>query len=276
MEVSESQSPIREVTRKEYVFVSCSEDSNDNDVDPKDICHVMILPDVDENMVDRNEVHFWTRRSTLLLLELYKVYRPQVGMSKIKTIKKMFEIISAELSARLCHKVSPAHCENRWKVLERGYRKFVDNAHKSGRGRKDFEFADIMSEILGGKKSIIPKPLTSLVTEDHLAEHDPQERITNHKVDDVPRDNDNRNSWATKERATRSATYILQALKHERKQFFKKKLELQEKKLQEKMKYMEKKLKLEEMKVVEERRRSETLQQSNILLREIIDILKER
>lgn len=44
------------------------------------------------------------------------------------------------------------NCENPWSVLVRAYKKYIDNNKKTGRSRKDFEYSDVMLEILGNKK----------------------------------------------------------------------------------------------------------------------------
>lgn len=64
--------------------------------------------------------------------------------------------------------VSPANCENRWRVLERNFKKYIDNNNKTGRGRKDFVFADEMNDILGKKNNVFPELLLSTDTIIHL------------------------------------------------------------------------------------------------------------
>ncbi|KAJ8964434.1 hypothetical protein NQ314_004913 [Rhamnusium bicolor] len=58
-------------------------------------------------------------------------------------------------------RISGTSCENRWKVLERNYKKYIDNSKLTGRGRKVFEYADITHTILGSKKNIHPVLLLS-------------------------------------------------------------------------------------------------------------------
>lgn len=50
--------------------------------------------------------------------------------------------------------LTPGHCENHWRVLERAYKKHIDNQNKTGRGKKYFEFVEEMDEILKGKKRL--------------------------------------------------------------------------------------------------------------------------
>lgn len=52
--------------------------------------------------------------------------------------------------------ISASKCENRWKSLERNYKKVVDNNNKSGRGRKVFEYEEEFDIIYEKKKNITP------------------------------------------------------------------------------------------------------------------------
>lgn len=72
-------------------------------------------------------------QNTLIFLDLYKKYREQVGSPKIKKIKKMYEKIAKEIQKITKNKISDSNCENRWKVLIRNYKKFLDNSKLTGR-----------------------------------------------------------------------------------------------------------------------------------------------
>lgn len=76
---------------------------------------------------------------------------------KMKNFKAMWEVIAKEISNVLNTEISTKNVENRWKVLERNYKKFEDNQKSTGRGRKFFEFHKVMEEIYGKKKNITPK-----------------------------------------------------------------------------------------------------------------------
>lgn len=103
-----------------------------------------------------SDCYKWTYNVTLLFLDLYKEYRKKVGTLEIRNLKKMYEEIAKELRNKTKQNITASNCENRWKHLERTYKKITDNNKKTGRGRKDFEYADIMQEILGKKRSINP------------------------------------------------------------------------------------------------------------------------
>lgn len=69
-------------------------------------------------------------------------------------MKKLLKVIATELSNIFKITISAAKCENRWKVLERNYKKVVDNNNKTGRGRKTFNYETKFDEIFG-KKTIL-------------------------------------------------------------------------------------------------------------------------
>lgn len=51
--------------------------------------------------------------------------------------------------------VTPPQCENRWRVLERAYKKFIDASKKTGRARQYFEYENEMNHVFCGKKFIL-------------------------------------------------------------------------------------------------------------------------
>lgn len=98
-----------------------------------------------------------------MLLNYFKTTRKLVGTLKIRNFKKMWEVIAQEFKKENID-VTPLNCENRWRVLERNYKKYVDNKKQTGAGRRFFEFADEMDDILGKKKNINPTILLSTST----------------------------------------------------------------------------------------------------------------
>lgn len=185
-----------------------------------------------------------------MFLDLYKYYRPQVGSLKIKNIKKMFEEIAKELRYKTKQNITTSHCENRWKHLERMYKKYIDNNNKTGRGRKDFEYSEIMDEILGKKRNINPVILLSSDTvinaqsgmqQDNTGLGDSnRENITQDIV--KPNDTEKTKELTPVKRKPVQSTYknkrlradVLKEIKQDRKDFYRKLLEIEEKKLQEK------------------------------------------
>lgn len=184
----------------------------------------------------------WSHRTTLLLLNLYKKYRKQVGTFKIKSLKKMFDEIGKEMEQLTGLNISGFNCENRWKVLERNYKKFVDNSNKTGRGRKVFEYSEEMKDILGVKKNIYPQRLLGSSTEHHLDEN------KENNVEDEglqlpgPSQPDTSSSSSSQVQNTpkkyenkRLKNYILKEIRDDRRAYYKKKLHIEENILKEKI-----------------------------------------
>lgn len=109
---------------------------------------------------------YWTTQNTKILLDLYKLFRKQVGTMKIRNFKKMWEAISHEMKQKYQIYVTPGHCENRWRVLERNFKKYVDDSKKTGMGRKHFEYHEEMYDVLGKKKNVCPQLVLSTQTID--------------------------------------------------------------------------------------------------------------
>ncbi|KAI4456758.1 myb/sant-like dna-binding domain [Holotrichia oblita] len=76
-------------------------------------------------------------------------------------MKKLWELLAEEISTQTERHFSPQHCENRWRVLNRNYKKYIDNKNKTGSGRRYFEFAEEMGELFGNKTNIYPELLLS-------------------------------------------------------------------------------------------------------------------
>lgn len=110
---------------------------------------------------DSRNSFVWSSNTTKMLLDCYKKYREDVGTLKIRNLKRLWEIISLELKSNFNVNVTAANCENRWRVLERNFKKYVDASNKTGSGRRQFGYADEMNEILGKKKNVCPEILLS-------------------------------------------------------------------------------------------------------------------
>ncbi|PSN50226.1 hypothetical protein C0J52_07797 [Blattella germanica] len=76
----------------------------------------------------------------------------------------MWIIIADELTSAFNTKTTPQNCENRWKVLERNYKKYIDNKNSTGIGTKYFEFAEDMDNLFASKRSVNPEILLATET----------------------------------------------------------------------------------------------------------------
>lgn len=131
------------------------------------------------------ELFFWTNNNTRLLIDLYKKYKSKVGTMGMKNFKTMWEKIANEISEILQKTVTSKNVENRWKVLDRNFKKYVDNKNSTGRGRKFFEFASEMEEACGNKKNIRPEIL--LANEIHMPKQENVEQGQGQETAETPK-----------------------------------------------------------------------------------------
>ncbi|KAL1488699.1 hypothetical protein ABEB36_014498 [Hypothenemus hampei] len=95
----------------------------------------------------------WTKDHSLILIDCYKLFRTRYILEKHNL------------------QYTPANCENRWRVLERNYKKYIENNSQTGRGRKYFEFAEQMDTIFNKKRNVNPEILltsSSVILNDKL------------------------------------------------------------------------------------------------------------
>ncbi|KAL1488729.1 hypothetical protein ABEB36_014528 [Hypothenemus hampei] len=119
----------------------------------------LILPEDDiiqEETPYSNGTFSWSVNGTKLLIDLYKKYVKNVGKLEMKNLKSMWTKIANEISTTLQVNITTKQCHNRWKVLDRNYKKWVENKNATGRGRKCFEFSNEMDEVYGKKKNVHP------------------------------------------------------------------------------------------------------------------------
>lgn len=101
----------------------------------------------------------WSHTATLTLIDLYKQYRDKVGTFEIRNLKNLWELIATQINSIFKSNFTPSQIENRWRVLERNYKKVIDNNKKTGRGHKSFTYEKEMDEIYGKKRNINPELL---------------------------------------------------------------------------------------------------------------------
>ncbi|CAH1114878.1 unnamed protein product [Psylliodes chrysocephalus] len=189
---------------------------------------------------------FFNRDRTVTLLNLYKTYKPKVALGKIKTIKRMWEIISTEISNKLRITIGPTKCKNRFKVLDRGYKKFTDNNRKTGRGRKTFDYENQFDQIYHKKVNIEPTILLSSKTISVNPEKPPSTMINEEIPNDKPSTSQSKpvqipevatclqvNSKRRNPRISyQKRNEILVEIKNDLKNYYKEKLEVDREKLQ--------------------------------------------
>ncbi|XP_072395527.1 uncharacterized protein [Diabrotica undecimpunctata] len=68
----------------------------------------------------------WSVNQTKQIIDFYSKYRKLVGTFQIKNVKMLWQRIAEEL-CKINILVTSNNCHNRWKVLERNYKNFVDD-----------------------------------------------------------------------------------------------------------------------------------------------------
>ncbi|KAJ8929174.1 hypothetical protein NQ314_018157 [Rhamnusium bicolor] len=121
-----------------------------------DLLEYVILP-VGSSNEDSHDSYRWTHGDTLVFLDLYETYRKQVGTLRVKSFKKMFEEISKEIKIKTGKNITPTNCENRWKVLERAYKKYILNINTTGSARKEFDMRMLCTKFWERRKISIRK-----------------------------------------------------------------------------------------------------------------------
>lgn len=165
----------------------------------------------------------WNQVNTKILIEYYAKYKSKVGTLDMKNNAASWKKITEDF-LKINIKVSGNICQNRWKVLERNYKKFVYNQNKTGelyfcslkltfmsyifnivgRGRKHFEYENEVREIIGKIKNIHPEILLSTETEDHI--HIPEEEINISSVgsEEIENDTERKNIETRKQRVVKN------------------------------------------------------------------------
>uniref|UniRef100_A0A0C9S2G8 GT-4 protein n=1 Tax=Fopius arisanus TaxID=64838 RepID=A0A0C9S2G8_9HYME len=110
-------------------------------------------------------INLWTPEATRCLIKLYKKYINGVGRPPMKSLKDMFEKISCELRI-LGHDYSTQKAENKWRVLERKYKRHKSMMEKTSgriptklRRSLYFEHKEELDDIFG-PIARVTKPLT--------------------------------------------------------------------------------------------------------------------
>ncbi|CAH1110524.1 unnamed protein product [Psylliodes chrysocephalus] len=205
--------------------------------------------------VEEIEEKFFNHNRSLDLINLYKKYKSKIGTYEVKNMKKLWDLVARDISNMHKVTIASSKCENRFKVLDRNYKKFVDKNAKTGRGRTNFEFEKEFEEIYGGKSNVHPQVLLSSETEvvlhldeenTHEVENDPQ--APSETLADGSRNAENRPILTAKRRRTKvvTSTYkkrneILTDMKNDLKTYYSEKIHIDREKLElDKEKHKEK------------------------------------
>ncbi|KAL1510069.1 hypothetical protein ABEB36_004724 [Hypothenemus hampei] len=224
--------------------------------------------DLDEPETEQEEGCVWNQSNSKILIDLYKLYRSKVGTTKLKNFKKLWELLAHLLKKKHNLNFTPAQIENRWRVLERNYKKVQDNNNKTGRARKNFEFQEEMNALFGKKRNINPKILLSSTTISHPKDliDEENEKTTTAEVNDnkepksaVAKEPKNAE---TKECNTRrrlnkknTANVVLEKMRHDKLKFY-----------ESKLKILQERNDIEKNKLLEMKRKNDLLEDRNKLI----------
>ncbi|KAJ8927703.1 hypothetical protein NQ314_019800 [Rhamnusium bicolor] len=144
---------------EEFLLLTPNSTLDTNDIlMPSVSSNVITFSQQPEEVKQKSEFK-WNVHQTKRLLDLFEVYKRKIGTLAVRTQKQMWHIIAETLKEELNINVTAENCHNRWRVLERNYKKYVDNETSTGRGRKFFEYTEEMELIFGGKKTVHPELL---------------------------------------------------------------------------------------------------------------------
>lgn len=189
------------------------------------------------------------------LIDLYGKYREKVGTMKIRSLKQMWAIISDEMSQTYKMKINPNNCENRWRVLERNYKKYAENKNSTGQGKKYFEFSEEMDQIFAHKKNVHPEILLS-----SEEVHD----VLNFSEQDVcPTQGPSGPSTSKKNTNENIIIYQEEVTKKKK---LRKKISTIEKIRQDRLNYQQKRLEIENEKLQLLKNRNELIKERNVIL----------
>jgi len=76
----------------------------------------------------------WNDANTKLFLSLYREMKNLVASKKIKSFKDMWKRITDEMN-NSGYKVTITQVQNKWKTLDRQYKKVISNNNQTGKGR---------------------------------------------------------------------------------------------------------------------------------------------
>jgi len=200
----------------------------------------------------------WSVHNSKNLIDLYGKYREKVGTMKIRSLKQMWAIISEEMSETYKMKITPNNCENRWRVLERNYKKYVENKNSTGRGKKYFEFSEEMDQIFAHKKNVHPEIL--------LSSEDVHDAFNFSEQDVCPTQGPSCSSGPSTSKKDTNEDIVIYQEEAIKKKNLKKKISTIEKIRQDRLNYQKERLKIENEKLQLLKIRNELIKERNVIL----------
>ncbi|KAL1419993.1 hypothetical protein MTO96_024739 [Rhipicephalus appendiculatus] len=117
----------------------------------------------DTEVLSDTEREVWPRNQTLFLISKYKELN-DVGIKKggFRTKKLMWKKLAEILNAEFSRHFTALQVENKWKSLERRYKKTKANNNSSGHSRVSCDYESELAEVLEKQHHVTP---TVLVTQ---------------------------------------------------------------------------------------------------------------
>lgn len=124
--------------------------------DGMEVYNEPIKRDVSTPTTTPKDDSYFNRDRTLVLIDLFKKYKPALAKGDIKTMKEMWEIIATELTNQFGMPITGAKCQNKFKVLERGYKKLQSDYESGKRFKKHFPYAKEFKDLKLRKYEFVP------------------------------------------------------------------------------------------------------------------------
>lgn len=168
-----------------------------------------------------------------MLLDLYIELKVQVGTLQVKNQKQFWKLLVQKLKPKGLD-VMAENCHNRWRVVERNYKKFIDNQNVTGRGRRYFEYCDDMNKIFGNKKNI--NPVLVLSNEVHTLDNMKKEENENIQLEKTPDEPQEKKTNAPQEKSLkvknlpgRRKISVMELIREDRKIYHDQRLQIEKK-----------------------------------------------
>ncbi|KAL3183238.1 hypothetical protein MRX96_034288 [Rhipicephalus microplus] len=115
-----------------------------------------------------SEPELWSERKTRFLINKYKELKDLVGKKGgFRTKKALWQTLAEMISREFECLCSPLQVQNKWKSLERAYKRTKSKNNSSGSGRVSCEFEEELSDVLEKEHHITP---TVLITPGRVIE----------------------------------------------------------------------------------------------------------
>lgn len=125
-------------------------------------CCILSAPNQEsEDSTKRNETQInanWNDQQTKMLISLYSQNHNLIGKGtnkKFKTKKEMWDYITDNINAKFSANFLTMQTENRWKTVDRAYKRTKIYNNKSGNDRRNFAYEEDFQEL---QSSVVYSP----------------------------------------------------------------------------------------------------------------------